>query len=180
MGPAAPKYFRPGQFLFREGEPSKSMYLIKKGTVSIRKMKGPAYIEIARAYSSEVVGELSFFDRQARSAAAVALTEVETLEIEFESLDKIYEKVPDYMRTIISCVAERLRKADDTIRRLQKEVVRDDQMAPGSGKGGQSATDVLAATANVTSKEKKEEPAPTSTADPNPELKPDPKPTAKN
>ncbi|OFZ04535.1 MAG: hypothetical protein A2070_09675 [Bdellovibrionales bacterium GWC1_52_8] len=142
------------------------MYLIKKGTVSIRKMKGPAFVEIARAYSSEVVGELSFFDRQPRSAAAVALTEVEVLEINFESLDKVYEKIPEYMRTIISCVAERLRKADDTIRRLQKEVVKDDQISPGAG-DGPTATDVLAATGNVSaSKEKKEaEPIKSETAE---------------
>lgn len=117
------RFFRPGQYLFREGEPSKCMYLIKKGTVGVRKMKGAAYVEIARIYSNEVIGELSFFDRLPRSAAAVALTEVEALEIGFDSLDKVYAGVPEYMKTIISSVADRLRKANDTIRRLQKNVV---------------------------------------------------------
>ncbi len=120
------RFFRPGQYLFREGEASRCMYLIKKGTVSIRKMKGPAYVEIARIYSKEVLGELSFFDRNPRSAAAVAISEVEALEISFESLDKIYAGVPDYLKTIIASVAERLRKADDTIRRLQRNVITDD------------------------------------------------------
>lgn len=104
------------------------MYLVRKGTVSIRKMKGPAYVEIARIYSNEVLGELSFFDRMPRSAAAIALTEVEALEIGFDSLDKIYTGVPDYMKTIIASVADRLRKANDQIRRLQKNLIID----PGS------------------------------------------------
>src|SRR4051812_25029770 len=111
-GPAQ-RYFRPGQFLFHEGEPSSCMFLIKKGTVGVRKRKGGAYVEIARVYSNEVLGELSFFDRAPRSAAAIALTEVEVLEIRFESLDKIYSGVPDYMKSIMASVAERLRKAND-------------------------------------------------------------------
>lgn len=119
-------HFRPGDFLFREGEPSKSMYVIQKGSISIRKKKGGGSVEVARVYSNEVIGELSFFDRLPRSAAAVALTEVEVLEISFESLDAIYSKIPSYFQTIMTCVAERLRKATARIQKLQKNIIEDD------------------------------------------------------
>jgi len=99
------------------------MFLIKRGTIAIRKMKGSAFVEIARVYANEVLGELSFFDRLPRSASAVALTEVEVLEIKFDALDKIYGSVPDYMKSIMASVADRLRKANETIRRLQKNTV---------------------------------------------------------
>jgi CRP/FNR family cyclic AMP-dependent transcriptional regulator len=102
------------------------MYLIKKGTVAIRKMKGQDYVELGKVYSNEVLGELSFFDRKPRSAAAIALTEVEVLEISFTSLDAIYTKVPDYLKTIMASVADRLRKANDMIRKLQHNVVTED------------------------------------------------------
>jgi CRP/FNR family transcriptional regulator, cyclic AMP receptor protein len=143
------KYFRPGQYLFKEGEPSNCMYLIKKGTVAVRKMKGPAYVELGRLYSNEVLGELSFFDRMPRSAAAIALTEVEILEIKFDSLDKIYATVPDYLKTIMASVADRLRKANDMIRRLQKNVVTDDGTEDRVPDAGPSATDILTATAGL-------------------------------
>ena len=116
------KTFKAGQFLFREGETSQSLYLIKKGSVGVRKAKGSGHVELARLYTNEVVGELSFFDRQPRSASAVAINEVEVMEITFESLDKIYQEVPDYLRTIMASVSDRLRKADETIRRLKKTV----------------------------------------------------------
>jgi CRP-like cAMP-binding protein len=124
---ATTRNFRPGQYLFREGDPSNSLYLIKKGTVAIRKKKGSAHVEIARIYSNEVIGELSFFDRLPRSASAIALTEVEVMEIHFVSLDKIYAGIPDYLKTIMAAVAERLRKANDVIRKLQKTVVEEDK-----------------------------------------------------
>jgi CRP-like cAMP-binding protein len=94
------------------------------------------------------LGELSFFDRQPRSAAAVALTEVEVLEIGFDQLDKVYQLVPDYMKTIMASVADRLRKANETIKRLQKNVVTDKSNAFDAAKIPElSSTDVLAAAA---------------------------------
>lgn len=152
------KYYRPGQFVFREGEVSRSLFIIKKGTVSIRKMKGSAFVEIARVFSNEILGELSFFDRLARSASAIAITEVDAMEISFESLDKIYATVPDYMKTIIACMAERLRRADDTIRRLQKDVIKDEDAVDPHNRDNPSAADVLAATAKVLEQPKEEPP----------------------
>jgi len=120
------------------------MFLIKKGSVSIRKMKGSAFVEIAKVYANEIIGELSFFDRLPRSAAAVALSEVEALEIDFRSLEQIWNKVPDYWKTIMKAVSERLRKADDSIRRLQKNVVMDEAT-------GNLSRDPLAAVLKATS-----------------------------
>ena len=139
--------YRTGQALFKEGENSGSMFLIKKGSVSVRKMKGSAFVEIARLYPNEVIGELSFFDRQPRSASAVATNEVEALEIDFASLDKVYTAVPDYIKSIMNCVADRLRKANETIRRLQKNVVQGDE-APAEAADPDTAA-ILAATEGI-------------------------------
>ncbi len=139
--------YRTGQSLFKEGENSGSMFLIKKGSVSVRKMKGSAFVEIARLYPNEVIGELSFFDRQPRSASAVATNEVEALEIDFASLDKVYTAVPDYIKSIMNCVADRLRKANETIRRLQKNVVQGDE-APAEAADPDTAA-ILAATEGI-------------------------------
>ncbi len=102
------------------------MFLVLKGTLSIRKMKGATHIELAKIYANEVVGELSFFDRQPRSASAFALTEVEVAEVPFESLDKLFENTPPYLKSIISSMADRLRKADETIKRLQRQTAEHD------------------------------------------------------
>lgn len=150
-----------GSYIFKEGEKPAAMYLVKSGTVSVRKMKGQAFVEIARIYSNEIIGELSFFDRQPRSAGAFCMTEVEVMEIDFESLDKIYANVPDYMKSIMAAVADRLRKANDTIKRLQKNTVDDGiptDQAPGEVSADSDTAAVLAATADVdfTATKKKE------------------------
>ena len=123
---ASAKYFRPTQYLFHENDTAQSIFLVKKGTVAIRKRKGSAYIELGRIYTNEVIGELSFFDRAPRSAAAIALTEVEVLEIPFDALERIFDSVPDYFKTIVAAMAERLRRSGDSIRRLDPNTIREE------------------------------------------------------
>lgn len=147
--PPKGKTVNAGTYLFREGEPSRSLFLIQKGTVGIRKAKGGAFVELAKLHSNEVVGELSFFDRMPRSASAIALTDIEILEITFDSLDKIYQGVPDYLKTIMASVADRLRKADETIRRLQKDLVEENGDVETSSDDGDTAASILAATADI-------------------------------
>jgi CRP/FNR family cyclic AMP-dependent transcriptional regulator len=117
---AEKKSYKSGAILFNDGDPSHSLFLIQKGAISIRKKKGNTTIEVGKVLAGQVIGELSFFDRQPRSATGVAIIDVEAMEISFESLEKIYSTVPDYMKTIMAAMAERLRKANDTIRQLQK------------------------------------------------------------
>ncbi len=119
--PVSTKIFKPGEVLFLEGEPSYSIFIIRKGAISIRKMKGNRFVEISKVLSNEVIGELSFFDRLPRSASAVALIEVEVIEITFDSMESIYNSIPDYLKTIVAAMADRLRQANELIRLLQKD-----------------------------------------------------------
>jgi CRP/FNR family transcriptional regulator, cyclic AMP receptor protein len=123
MAAPTPKYFRPKDFIFKEGDTSQCIYLVRKGTVAIWKRKGNDYIELGRVYANEFLGELSFFDRLPRSAAAIAVTEVEVIEIRFDALDKLYQPVPPYIKTMVASMAERLRRADEAIKRLNKAPV---------------------------------------------------------
>lgn len=139
---ASQRYFRPGQNLFKEGDPSRAMYVVQKGTVSVRKMKGGGYVELGRIHANEVLGELSFFDRLPRSATAIALNEVEVIEIDFVSLDKIYKGIPNYFKTIFACVAERLRKSNETVRRLHRHIISDKDGVVAAEKEAEAAQEV--------------------------------------
>ena len=124
--PATTRTYTQGDVLFTEGIPSQSLFVIHKGSVELRKKKEGGYVRLAQIYSNEVLGELSYFDKKPRSATAVALTEVEASEITFDSMDKLLKKVPPYFKTIVMGLAERLRKADDVIKKLQKQIITDD------------------------------------------------------
>lgn len=135
--------FAPDQPLFNEADPSHSLFVIRKGVVSIRKRKIGAPVEIARVFSGEVVGEMGFFDHKPRSAQCIALTEVEVIEIEYEAMEGIYNAIPSYMRTIMAGMAERLRKVDDELRRLKRRAAGatdEEEPEPDSASGEGSGT----------------------------------------
>jgi CRP/FNR family cyclic AMP-dependent transcriptional regulator len=115
--------FKRNDVLFSEGQPAKCIFFIQSGIVSIQKKKGTGRVEVARVRANEVIGELSFFDKKPRSATVIALTDVRALEIDYESLQKIYQAVPPYFQKIISAVADRLRGATDVIKRLEQTIV---------------------------------------------------------
>jgi len=121
------KRYAKGDTLFREGDRPDALFLIRAGTVSVqRSVKGKAgeseVIELAQVGENELIGEMAFFDRQERSASAVALTDVDAVCLDFESLDKVYLAVPDYLKMVMATIVGRMRKANDRIRQLQEQV----------------------------------------------------------
>ncbi|MBU6155053.1 MAG: Crp/Fnr family transcriptional regulator, partial [Bdellovibrionales bacterium] len=105
--------------LFEEGDQSKSMYLIKGGAIRIFKRKGDGKIEIETLRSGQVVGELSFFDGQARSASAESLVTSELIEITRSALDSALNQSPEWLVTLIKTITARLRAANNRIRILE-------------------------------------------------------------
>jgi CRP-like cAMP-binding protein len=66
-----------GQMLFRQGEPSDGLYMIKRGEVAIsRRVPGDELVTLAVRGSGAVIGEMSLLDRNPRAAHAVAVTPV--------------------------------------------------------------------------------------------------------
>ena len=125
-----------------------SLYIIQKGAVSIRVAKDRAFVELAKVSAGEVIGELAFFDRKPRSASAVVLIDAEILEVPFDSLEKIYASVPGYMKTIMGSIVDRLRHANETIKKLQKANKHDPEEKKSTA-ANMSAQDVLEATEDL-------------------------------
>ena len=116
---AIKRTYKSGDLIFKEGDLAQSLFIINRGAVSIRKKKQKEMVEVGQIREKEVLGELSFFDRKPRSASAIAVIETEVMEITFESLEEIYKNIPSYLQTFIIAIAERLRKANEEIKRLQ-------------------------------------------------------------
>jgi CRP/FNR family cyclic AMP-dependent transcriptional regulator len=110
---------KPNDLLFEEGDPSKSLYFVKKGAIRLFRRKGEGKIEIDTVRTGQVLGELAFFDGQPRSASAEALLPTELVEISKGSLDDALAKVPDWLVTLIKTVTSRLRTVNNRVRMLE-------------------------------------------------------------
>lgn len=110
---------KPKDILFEEGDQSKNLYFLKQGVIRIFKRKAEGNIEIETIRNGQVIGELSFFDGQPRSASAEALTSCELIEMSRTALDEALTKFPEWLVSLTRTVSIRLRAANNRIRILE-------------------------------------------------------------
>jgi diguanylate cyclase len=130
--------YGPGEVIFQEGSHREELYLIKEGTVAIRRhAEDEGEKDIARFVGGEVFGEMDLLDTAPRSASAVAEGPATLLvfpdAMEFSGL---LEKHPDVfarvLRKLLGEIAGRIRAIDRLIsektpwiEELKKQLLRD-------------------------------------------------------
>ena len=108
------------ELLFKEGDPSDSMYVVKKGRLRVFKMKGTAEVELAELGAGSMIGEMAFFDQKPRSAGIKAITDSEIIELPFKSLKTQYDSFPEWIKAIVKTINEHLRDANKKIKNLEQ------------------------------------------------------------
>lgn len=109
--------YKKGDILFREGEQSKDLYIIQNGIVKIYKEVDGERYPIAVVHSGQFIGELSFFDGKPRSATAEAATDIKVIRLDQKRLESEIKKLPSWLLVMIRSIAERMRGADDLVKR---------------------------------------------------------------
>jgi CRP/FNR family cyclic AMP-dependent transcriptional regulator len=104
------------QILIKEGELSNSMFWLQSGQLIVTKKRGMEEIVLGHIYSGELVGEMSFLDREARSATVKAITNCDLIEIPRDTIESIYRTQPKWLEILVKTLAERLRKANARIK----------------------------------------------------------------
>lgn len=92
------------------------MYFLQSGTLAVLKRQDDAEKQIGTIYAGEVVGEMSFLDREPRSASIKAMKESELMVIPVEKFDNVFKSQPTWYKALINTLLERLRKANARIR----------------------------------------------------------------
>lgn len=113
------KTLQKGEILFREGDPSDAMYVIKKGRIAITKAKGESEIILAELVPGEMLGEMAFFDNRPRSAGAKAAVDSEVIALPFKALHAQFKTFPEWLKAMVKTVNSHLRNANQRIKNLE-------------------------------------------------------------
>ncbi len=105
-----------GDILLREGEIGDMMYWLQSGQLVAYKMRGTEQVQLGFIYSGELVGEMSFLDKEPRSATVKALSDCELIEIPQAKFDKFFESQPKWLQILLRTLNDRLRKANNRIK----------------------------------------------------------------
>jgi len=114
-----PCTYAAGAALCRAGEPADRLWILTRGSVSVRLAGGPAGHRIAGLGPGTSVGEMGLIDRRPRSADVIADEEVEAFILTAESFDRLLRHEPQLgqslLATIARLTAQRLRVTSEEL-----------------------------------------------------------------
>jgi CRP-like cAMP-binding protein len=124
------KNLKKNEVVFREGDTSDCMYVIKSGKIAITKVKGSSEIVLAELGAGDMLGEMAFFDNKPRSAGARAMADSVVIELPFKALNAQFATFPEWIKAIVRTVTTHLRNANQKIKQLEKTTEDETQMFP--------------------------------------------------
>ena len=112
-----------GEHLFREGDGSDGMFVIRQGEIQIYLEQGGTEVHLATIEAGGMIGEMALFDKKPRSASAkVASDQTEVTRISNEDFLRVLKQVPKWFVTLMSSLSSRLRDTNQKLQRLEKEL----------------------------------------------------------
>lgn len=113
---AVPRSFERGEVIFREGDSGGTCYVVKQGTVSIRRehLDGRT-LALAELRGDSIFGELAMFGGETRSATAEALEPTQLVAILSGDMQRVLRSTPDIAFKMLGALAERLRRANERL-----------------------------------------------------------------
>ncbi len=104
-------YLKPGETIFKEGEPAKELYIIQSGKVEIQ--VGNRLLDTLEA--NDIFGEMALIDGAPRSATATAKTDVVLVPMSKKEFLSLVTKAPTFALDVMGMLARRLRTANRAI-----------------------------------------------------------------
>lgn len=114
LSEAHQRSFQKGESIINRGDEGNWLFLIEDGLVeiSIMSLSGRKSV-LNHLESGDILGEVALFDREGRSADAIAATEVTGSIIHAQSIFKLLENNNEAFYSIIETLCARIRNASD-------------------------------------------------------------------
>lgn len=115
MQPPTEILAKAGSVLFREGDLSREIYLVRSGKLIVSRGQGLQQIDLATLGPNAVVGEMSLLDALPRSATVRVAEDSQLLAIAPNMLYGLLQQVIPWMHSLLMVVVHRLREANQKI-----------------------------------------------------------------
>lgn len=115
----ANKMLKQGQVLFKAGDASDGMYLVRKGELQVYLEQNGKEVVLTHIVAGGMVGEMAIFDRKPRSAHVRASKESEVTLISTDDFGKLMKQIPKWFETLMTSLSERLRSTNERLQRME-------------------------------------------------------------
>lgn len=118
----ANKVLKDGQVLFKAGDKSDGMYLIRRGELRVFLEQAGKEVSLATVGAGGMIGEMALFDGAPRSASVKAVKEAEVTLISQDEFQKLMKQIPKWFVGLMSSLSTRLRQTNERLQKLETGV----------------------------------------------------------
>lgn len=113
--------FKKDENIITEGEHTRSLYLLIKGTCLITKTEDDAKIRLSKLSPGEIFGEMSFFSEKPRQSSVTATEDVLVMKMNDDFFKKVSPDVKDKIKDyLIELLISRLDNMNSAIMKISK------------------------------------------------------------
>ena len=109
------RHYAKGETLFRRGDVGGELYVVVEGEIRVHLDHAGSEVTLAKHRAGTVLGEMSVFDDQPRSASAQAMADTTVRVLRRDRLQAIVHEHPEVMLEFIRNLSQRLRAMDEKL-----------------------------------------------------------------
>jgi len=115
------KVYHDGEVIVRQGDEGHCMYVVQDGEVEAVTYREGREIPLRVLGEGAIIGEMSLFDREVRSATVRAKGEARLLTIDKETLLRRVQEDPSLVLRIVKSMSRRVRELSDELARSRSQ-----------------------------------------------------------
>lgn len=108
-----------GQLLFKEGDASNGMFLVRKGDFEIYLHRDGNDVLLAKVGPGAMIGEMALFDKKPRSASVKATTDADVAHITDQEFGKLMKQIPRWFVGLMGTLSGRLRQTNERLQKVE-------------------------------------------------------------
>jgi CRP-like cAMP-binding protein len=112
--------FIKGQIIYRQGEPSDSLYFITSGEVGLFANKLGEKSKLTQFGPGRILGDLGFFTGAPRTSDAIATGDVTCTRVDYESMRTQFKSLPPWIQSMTTTLANQVRDYSLEIKPLRE------------------------------------------------------------
>ncbi|XGC79872.1 Crp/Fnr family transcriptional regulator [Bdellovibrio bacteriovorus] len=118
--------YKPGDYIFFEGDIENHFYIVEQGVINIfTKDNTGKRIPICEVVDGESFGEFALISKSPRSATAQAVTDVVLVKVSEEGFQQLMSELPTWAECMMKTFVDRLQNMTEKVRELEQFKRRD-------------------------------------------------------
>jgi CRP-like cAMP-binding protein len=114
------KTYEDGEVIIREGESGDCLYVVQEGEVEVYTERDGPEVTLAVRTTGDLLGEMSIFEREVRSASVRARGRARVLTLDKKNFLRRINEDPSLAFRIVQTMSRRIRELSEEVARLKR------------------------------------------------------------